>query len=58
MNWEQAAKFCEDTFGIYVNWEERFFICPECDEPILEEDWENDDLSICPICEVMWEVIE
>lgn len=58
MNWEQAAKFCEDTFGIYVNWEERFFICPECDEPILEEDWENDDLSICPICEAMWEVIE
>ena len=34
MNWEKAAKFCEETFGTFVDWEERFFICPECDDPV------------------------
>jgi hypothetical protein len=56
MSWEAAAKFCEDTFGVYVDWEERFFHCPECDEPIYECDWSN--FSMCPICEIDWEDIE
>lgn len=33
-NWEQAAKFCEEIFGAYVDWDEEFFNCPECNEPI------------------------
>ena len=56
MSWEAAAKYCEDTFGVYVDWEERFFHCPECDEPIYECDFDN--FTMCPICEIDWEDIE
>lgn len=58
MTWKQAAKFCEETFGIFVNWEERFFICPECDEVLLEEDWDEHNWESCPICESCFEEIE
>ena len=59
MNWEKAAKFCEETFGSYVNWEEqRFFHCPECDESIYECDWEDHSWYFCPVCETYWEDIE
>lgn len=53
MTWESAAKMCEIVYGIYVDWEERFFICPECDEPIYECDF--NDFAICPVCEFKWE---
>ena len=56
MNWEYAAKMCEDVYGIFVDWEERFFICPECDEPIYECDFS--EFSICPVCEFEWEDAE
>ena len=59
MNWEETAKMCQMVFGTHIDWEERFFECPECGEPIYECDWEDyDDWSICPICEVEWEDIE
>ena len=57
MVWEKMARIFEQNYGGHVNWEERFFICPECGEPIYEEDWDNfdlidgDDNFICPICE-------
>ena len=53
MNWKQAAKMCEDVYGMYVDWEEGFFECPMCGEPIYECDWNNFDL--CPVCENNWE---
>lgn len=56
--WEEAALYCKKTFGVYINWEERFFICPECEEPILEEDWKEENLVRCPICETYWTDIE
>ena len=58
MSWEEAARHCEDVFGVYVDLEERFFICPECDEPIYEEDYEGHDFSICPICETYFELVD
>ena len=58
MNWEKAAKMCEETFGSYVDWEERFFHCPECDEPLYECDWEDHGWHSCPVCETYWEDIE
>lgn len=59
MNWKETAKMCQMVFGVHIDWEERFFECPECGEPIYECDWEDhDDWSICPICEVEWEAIE
>ena len=55
MDWTAAAVYCEETYGVYANWNEGFFICPECGEPIYQEDWRGHDFSICPICEVeLW----
>ena len=41
MNWETAMTYCVETFGVQADLEDRFFICPECGEPIYEEDWEG-----------------
>lgn len=51
--WEENARTVETVFGGFVDWEERFYLCPECDEPVYEEDWNDDDLfdMLCPICE-------
>ena len=54
--WDKIAVYCEDTYGVFVDWEERFFLCPECGEPIYECDWNTEDMFddgniICPICE-------
>jgi len=58
-SWADAAKFCEKTFGSYIDWDEGFFICPECCEPIYESDWDDhDNWSRCPICDIEWEYIE
>lgn len=51
MNWDSAAKYCEHEFGGYVDLDEGFFICPECGEPLLEEDWKEHNFCECPICE-------
>ena len=57
-NWYQAAMFCLREFGSYVDLEEGFFHCPECDEPIYDEDWEKHNWNKCPVCEIRWEEIE
>jgi hypothetical protein len=54
--WNDVMQYCIKTYGTYVDYEERFFLCPECGEPIYECDWEGDNnLSegICPICETL-----
>ena len=50
--WEANAKYCAETFGTYVDWDERFYECPECGEPVYECDWESAELEkeLCPIC--------
>jgi predicted RNA-binding Zn-ribbon protein involved in translation (DUF1610 family) len=50
--WESRAKYVEQVFGGYVDWEERFYECPECHDAIYECDWDEKLLSamICPIC--------
>ena len=49
-SWFYIAQTLEKDYGIHVDYEEGFFICPECGEPIYEDDY---DLlyTICPICE-------
>ena len=55
--WEINAHEVEDIYGGYVDWEERFYNCPECGEPIYECDWSADDLHamLCPVCEMLHE---
>ena len=52
-HWEQNAHYAEETFGVFVDWEERFYNCPYCGEPIYESDWDEENLQdyLCPICE-------
>lgn len=52
MDWHIAAIMCEELYdGTLVNLKEGFFVCPECGEPIFEEDWrDHDDWEVCPIC--------
>lgn len=51
--WERNAIEARDTYGAHVDWEERFYECPECGEPIYEDDWSERELRefLCPICE-------
>ena len=60
--WEKFAKCCQEVYGVFIDWEERFFICPECAEPIYEEDWSTDELmelgGCCPVCGMDWYVVE
>lgn len=51
--WEVNADTVEKDYGSYVNREDKFYICPECGEPIYACDWTNEELvnKICPICE-------
>ena len=50
--WEKIAKEIGQIFGAYVDWEERFYECPECGEPVYECDWTDEELKeeVCPIC--------
>ena len=50
--WEANAKMVEEVYGGYVDWEERFYNCPECGEPIYECDWSVNELieAYCPVC--------
>lgn len=53
MDWEARAEQVINGYGCFVDWEERFYHCPECGEPIYECDWSEEMLGefICPICE-------
>ena len=52
MTWDEAAKYCHDTYGSYVDEEERFFVCPECEEPLYESDYEDiETWGMCPVCD-------
>ena len=53
MKWNEVAKVVENDFGMQVDWEEKFFVCPECQEVVCECDFNKDSvlaLGYCPIC--------
>ena len=33
--WEKVARFCQEVYGSHIDWEERFYICGECGEPMV-----------------------
>ena len=55
--WYDIARKCAEDYGSQVDYEEGFFVCPECGEPIYECDWSESELRnkdgeyICPVCE-------
>ena len=61
--WKDFATFMADTYGVmaYIDdpdedADENVVYCPECEEPIYEEDYPMIDVTedgkfICPICE-------
>lgn len=51
-SWEENARAVEEIYGGYVDWNERFYNCPECGEPIYECDWSVNQLIevYCPVC--------
>lgn len=53
--WEINARIVAKDCGSHVNWEDRFYICPECGKPIYECDYDEEDFVnyLCPICELM-----
>ena len=53
MMWEERAKEVEEVYGGFVDWDEVFYICPECGEPVYKCDWDETELTkfLCPICE-------
>ena len=53
MAWENNAHKVKNDYGGFVDWEERFYNCPFCGEPVYDDDWADDELEIylCPICE-------
>ena len=53
--WEKIANFVAQVYGVFVDWDERFFECPDCGEPIYECDWSDAELDHCPVCEFEWE---
>lgn len=51
--WKENADYVRDCGG-YVNYDERYYICLECGEPIYDGEWTLSELMfICPVCE--WE---
>ena len=50
MEWEEVVGIAEQVFCAVVEEEDvAFIICPECGEPIYEQDYRGDGL--CPACE-------
>ena len=48
--WQMAAEIAEDVFDMPVDYDEGYFICPDCGEPLYDEDWPNWHWEYCPIC--------
>lgn len=36
--WEIVAMEMQETYGAMVDFDEKFFICPECGEPVYADD--------------------
>lgn len=50
--WKANAIYVERECGSFVNYDEEFYLCPECGEPVYSCDWSAGELLdyVCPIC--------
>ena len=59
MDWKWkyvATHVIKEEYGGYVDWQEGFYLCPECGEPVYRDDYPHFEAGmICPICEAMIE---
>lgn len=59
IKWFKASEIVREEYGMQVDYEEEFFICPECGEPIYKEDYrefetgieDGNTFFVCPVCE-------
>ena len=50
--WKEAAKYCEEKYKVTADYGEKFFMCPECGEPIYASDYPSKkDWDECPVCD-------
>lgn len=57
--WHDTATFCEAIYGVALDTEEGYFVCPNCGEPIYECDWEDhEDWCKCPVCDEFFGAME
>lgn len=51
--WKINAKWVNTFYKSEVNYDEGFYLCPECGEPVYNDDWSEQDFKdfVCPICE-------
>lgn len=61
--WEHIARYVATTYDTEVNFNEEYFLCPECGEPVYACDYIDSDYFLgknayythgkvyCPICE-------
>lgn len=49
--WDELAAVVEENdYDTLVDWDEEFFICPFCNEPVSESDYPEIGDYFCPIC--------
>ena len=64
INWDEAAMYVKKHgYATMIDNEECFFICPECEEPIYKDDYDEFEFDEnapkgaecvkCPICEYL-----
>lgn len=55
---KNIADYCSETYGSDTDINERYFVCPDCGEPIYDRDFSIDDFfadgpfgnAYCPVC--------
>lgn len=51
--WYLNAKYLDEMCDVQVDWDEEFYICPECGEPVYADDWDEEFKDfLCPVCEL------
>ena len=57
--WNNVARKVQEATHTVVDWEEEYFTCPECGEPVYKLDWQEEDYFMghyyvntiwCPDC--------